>query len=60
MKLNSYEVRYKVPWTDNEQYVYGFKKKDVNAPDEATAKSSLPFKAYDIHITKVPFMALAR
>ena len=52
--IKTYEIRFRVPWTDNEQYVYGFKFVVRKADSAEAAKATLPFNSFDIHITQVP------
>lgn len=51
---NTYELRFRVPYTDQEQTVYGFKLKTVYADSETDAKSKAPFNAFDIRVQQVP------
>ncbi len=52
--MRKFEVRFRVPWTDAEQYAHGFKFRVVKAIDAQAARESLPFNSFDIHVTEVP------
>ncbi len=52
--MNTYQVRYRVPYCDKEQYVYGFKLKTIHADSEDSAKGKLECLAFDIRIQKIP------
>lgn len=52
--MKEFELRFKVPYCDREQSVYGFKFRNVNAESEEAARVRVPFNAYDIHIQEVP------